>query len=485
MLGKIRDVVIKYENTDGWRNAFSRAKYGIWEKGGVGDLVAKLEQRTRDLTDSLVIQILLVTNQIRPQIDQIFASARQEEKRKRNQSPAQDTSAAPHPDSSGGFNNPTPVSNQIDVVQSVLERVLHSEQPSNVGLPPDGEDVSIEREIEIQLRQAGIEAKFTRALIDVINKQRKRLAHPEDIDPISYIGGKNRLETPKGWIMVVDSFNEGKIENLDLVFAAVINMVEVRSIIAQAYLEFVRIWTVNHSGEWLFNRVESAGVQVANKFAKRASKSQSKLLVKGGNSPDKAALEAISGKNSFFRSEEKNDILARIAQHRSRGIDYRHFRKFEYMLCFDESVYWTLVMFAKCCKEPYGDLPSYACLPKIILVKGVKLKTAAADWDAGDTSKLVKSIRDGIKSFLNTEYNWQRPPASIRDGPFRTKQIVLPIDGIKLSLDEKETKLNEIASRTNCRIRVTDEKFDSQLFSITGRKEALPFATSLLKEAVL
>ena len=69
VLGKIRDVVIKYGNTDGWRNAFSRAKYGIWEKSGVGDLVAKLEQRTRDLTDSLVIQILLVTNQMRPQID--------------------------------------------------------------------------------------------------------------------------------------------------------------------------------------------------------------------------------------------------------------------------------------------------------------------------------------------------------------------------------------------------------------------------------
>ena len=103
-----------------------------------------------------------------------------------------------------------------------------------------------------------------------------------------------------------------------------------RSIIAQTYLEFVRIWTVNHSGEWLFNRVESAGIQVETKFARRASKSQSKLLVKGGNSPEKAALEAISGKDSFFRSEEKNDILARIAQHRSRGMDNWHFRKFEY-----------------------------------------------------------------------------------------------------------------------------------------------------------
>ena len=142
-------------------------------------------------------------------------------------------------------------------------------------------------------------------------------------------------------------------------------------------------------------------------------------------------------------------------------------------------------MLAKCCKEKYGDLPSYACLSKLILVKDVKLKTAAADLDAGDTSKLVKSIIDSIKSFLNTEYNWQRPPVSIRDGPFRTKQIVLLIHDIKLSLDEKEIKLNEIASRKSCRIRVTDEKFASQLFSVTGRKETLPVATSLLKGTVL
>lgn len=102
-------------------------------------------------------------------------------------------------------------------MQSVLERVLHSKQPSNVALPPDREDLSVEREIEIQLAQAGIEANFTRALIDIINKQRKRLDHPEDIDPISYIGGRNRLENPKGWMMVVDSFIEGNTTNQNLV----------------------------------------------------------------------------------------------------------------------------------------------------------------------------------------------------------------------------------------------------------------------------
>ena len=155
------------------------------------------------------------------------------------------------------------------------------------------------------------------------------------------------------------------------------------------------------------------------------------------------------------------------------------------MLCFDKSVYETLVMLAKRCKEMHGDLPSYATLSKIILVKDIKLKTAAANLDVGDTSKFVKIIKDGIRSFLTAEYNCQRPPVFITAGPFRTKQIVLPNDDIKLSVDERNTKWNEIASRTNSRIPITDEKFDSQLFSVTGPKEALPFAASLLKEAVL
>ncbi|MCJ1291712.1 hypothetical protein MMC34_003257, partial [Xylographa carneopallida] len=107
----------------------------------------------------------------------------------------------------------------------------------------------------------------------------------------------------------------------------------------------------------------------------------------------------------------------------------------------------------------------------IILIKDVKLKTAAANLGASDTSKLVESIKGGIESFLNTEYNWQRSRLSVTDGSFRTKQIVLLTNDKKLSLDEKETKLNEIALRTDCTIRVTDEKFDGQLSPLLDAKK--------------
>jgi len=133
----------------------------------------------------------------------------------------------------------------------------------------------------------------------------------------------------------------------------------------------------------------------------------------------------------------------------------------------------------------YGDLPAYANLSKIVLLTNVRLEDAAANLNVSDRSKLVKSIKDGIDNFLEKEYHWRGHSLSVEDGPFRMKQIVLPRITVKLGPAEKEAKLNEISTRTDCRVRVTDEKFDSQLLSITGRREALPFASSLLKEALL
>ena len=201
--------------------------------------------------------------------------------------------------------------------------------------------------------------------------------------------------------------------------------------------------------------------------------------------PESAALKAISGGESHFRSDEENDILARIAQHRSRGLDNWHFRKFEYMLCFDTSVYENVKTLAKYCKKRYGDMPPYKNMSKIILIDDIKLNDTAANLTSNATTKMVDTIKNGVEGFLRAQYRWERPPLSISDGPFRTKQIVLLSIDVRLSPAEEEAKVNEICTKTNCRIRVTDERFDSQLLSITGRAEALPLASSMLREALL
>ena len=216
VLEEMRDIVTKYRDNQGGVNPFNKIIYGVWEKRGVGELMVKLEKRTDDLTTFLIMQTWALTKEIRPLIDQILTNTRQEQKLSIDSTPPKNKSAIRLPGSHDATSTQTTVSEQIDQVQAVLDHVLESERPSDSVLLPDHEDVSLEREIEVQLGQEGIGPTFTKALIEVIDRKRKQLAHPEDIDPISYTAGRNRLEVPKGWIMVVDSYNEGNFENLNL-----------------------------------------------------------------------------------------------------------------------------------------------------------------------------------------------------------------------------------------------------------------------------
>ena len=226
VLEKMRDIVIKYRDNEGGVNPFNKIMYGVWEKRGVSELMVKLKKRTDDLTTFLIMQTWALTKEIRPLIDQILTNTRQEQEDARDSSPSGNTNAVRLSGSHDATNTQTTVSKQIDQVQAVLDHVLETEWPNDPVLLPDHEDISLEREIEIQLGQEGIGSTFTKALIEVIDRKRKQLVHPEDIDPISHTGGKNLLEVPKGWIMVVDSYNEGNYKNLNLAPKALLMLLE-------------------------------------------------------------------------------------------------------------------------------------------------------------------------------------------------------------------------------------------------------------------
>ena len=216
VLEKMRDIVIKYRDNEGGVNPFNKIMYGVWEKRGVSELMGQLKERTDDLTAFLIMQTWALTKEIRPLIDQILTNTRQRQEHAGDPGPSENTNAVRLPGSHDATNTQTTVSKQIDQVQAVLDHVLETDRPGDPVFLPEREDVSLEREIEIQLGQEGIGSTFTEALIEIIDRKRKQLAHPEDIDPISYTGGKNPVDVPKGWIMVVDSYNEGSFENLNL-----------------------------------------------------------------------------------------------------------------------------------------------------------------------------------------------------------------------------------------------------------------------------
>ena len=195
ILKEMKDIVVKYRDNEGRVNFLHKVVYSVWDKGDVAKLVVKLEERTRNLTDFLLVQTWDANNQIRPLIEQILTQTRQ------GQEPA---------------NVQNTGTDQTDQVQTVLDRVLQNERPSVPTSLPDQEDESIEKEIVLQLEQAGVGSTIIKALVEQIEKQRKQLSPTENIDPISHPGGSNRLADPKGWIMVIDNYNEGNSAAFDL-----------------------------------------------------------------------------------------------------------------------------------------------------------------------------------------------------------------------------------------------------------------------------
>lgn len=233
------------------------------------------------------------------------------------------------------------------------------------------------------------------------------------------------------------------------------------------------------TGHWLFNRVESAGVQIATRFS---SKHLPGPLQLGKETPHDATLRAIAGDGNF-RSSEEQDILTRIQGHRSRGVDEWHFRKYDYMLCFNKTAFDKLQVLAARWKEKHANDPSGATPARIILLSDLFLPTSVEKLGQKERQNLVETIKAGIRGFLTRELGWTNPPGRIVDGRFRTKQIILPSVKIRrLEPAELDAELRNIDTRTECRIRITDAWFEKQLVSITGRQEALPLAVSLLME---
>lgn len=206
VLSTIKQIVIKYRDNEGRVNPFHRVMYSVGDKREVVKLVVKLGERTKNLTDFLLVQTWDSTNQIRPLIEQVLIQTRSDQELAKDQSRRKDEIATCGPGSQKETDIQTTGCNQVDQVQAVLDHILQTERSSDSTLLPDQEDVSIEKETVVHLGQAGIG-----------DQQAAKAAFPSrKFDPISYTAGRNSLEDPKGWIMVIDSYNEGNIETSDL-----------------------------------------------------------------------------------------------------------------------------------------------------------------------------------------------------------------------------------------------------------------------------
>lgn len=194
-----------------------------------------------------------------------------------------------------------------------------------------------------------------------------------------------------------------------------------RAIMAQAYMELIRVWTANTTRRWLFRRVDSAGLYVGTSSpGEGAQLADGEELVLGSGSASQVALEALSGDRYYFQSDdepkEKEKALKRVQSHQPQGVKDYMFAAYRYILCFDTHALKALRQRAEKARE--ADAKNKKPQARILLLPGTEeaIRTASS-------LEIVDAVRSAIKVFLTAELGWTRPAHGIADGPCRTRFI--------------------------------------------------------------
>lgn len=200
-LSEMQKIIVKYKDA----SVIERAKYLLSSKNALSTLDFKLSQQIHDLTTLITILNGLLTSQLQPLIEKVLE--KQDEASEKEEKRWAAASVGETSGLSGHSKAPENVPEKVHRVQTALNSVLES-KPSDSATPQQNDSL-VQNDVEMQLGQAGLSTTDISALIKMIGQQGRKLTHPEDIDATSGAGGKQRLNGPSGWIMVVDNHNSG------------------------------------------------------------------------------------------------------------------------------------------------------------------------------------------------------------------------------------------------------------------------------------
>ena len=207
-LSEMQTIVVKYKNA----SLYERAKYLLSSKSALSSLDFKLSQQIQDLTTLITILNGLLTSQLQPLIEKVLE--KQDEASEKEEKRWATVDAGNPFGLSGQSTAPESVPEKVHRVQTALNSVLENKPSNSMMSQQNDGDGLVQKDIEMQLGHAGISTTDISALIKMIGQQREMLTHPEDIDATSGAGGKQRLNGPTGWIMVVDNHNSGKTRDI-------------------------------------------------------------------------------------------------------------------------------------------------------------------------------------------------------------------------------------------------------------------------------
>ncbi|KIW31763.1 uncharacterized protein PV07_03360 [Cladophialophora immunda] len=252
------------------------------------------------------------------------------------------------------------------------------------------------------------------------------------------------------WIMCVDGKNSA------------------RSVIAQTYLELVRAWTVNTTDRWMYGRVDSAGVDIKTPFNETVP-----LASRPDTDANSKAIDILAGDRNHFWSEdyphEKAVIVNRVKAHQPRGIEERHFRTFEYILCFDVYAFEAVKRLKQKAQAKSSSTGSKERISKVMLLEDCAWPDGGKTCHDADVVKDVNSrIKKQVKDFLGSEFGWTKPPfhKGMAGGEQRTLHMVLP----EKYRHPVQQALNQMRKEFGCKIYLTWEGTagKKQLVTIVG-----------------
>ncbi|TGO34696.1 hypothetical protein BHYA_0186g00190 [Botrytis hyacinthi] len=255
-------------------------------------------------------------------------------------------------------------------------------------------------------------------------------------------------------ILCIDDYNDG------------------RGVFVQAYLECLRLWQANCSPDrrWIFKDISSAGLYLATDFSKN-HRSLFRHELRRPKQEDRSnnSLHAFQ-QSKACDSSEKRAILARVGTREMRGTNREDFGTKDMIICFDHGDMEILASLRDEAERETRESQK-AKIHYIPLGKGWEYDLDAFAW-----------ARKNVRQWATKYLRFREPAELIRNGSWRTMQVVInEYEWIALVKDH-ERRLRKIGERTKCAFHFGRSDY-GKVVSVTGGRRDIEVAARMILES--
>lgn len=205
---------------------------------------------------------------------------------------------------------------------------------------------------------------------------------------------------------------------------------------AQIHLEHTRLHTVNTTGHWLFNRVDSAGAAIQTESLSSAI-SQKVVTIKDIEHVPAAGPQSFLNETAIAQFEkslgtsqtrETRALMERMRLTKRQGLKPRTLLDANHILCFGAYTHTVLqkLQAHALSLEPYSpgtpDAKKKLNAATITLLH-VPFSTTTED---NDDAKTLAAVKEQVNGFLARELNWSPPKLAMWSGMYRSRQFCVP-----------------------------------------------------------